>query len=84
MKHFASPQFWQRYEALPEPIRILADKSYNLLKENPRHPSLHLKKVASFWSVRIGRHYRALAVEVPEGLLWLWVGTHSEYERLTA
>ena len=82
MKHFASPRFWECYERLPTTIRELSDKSFELLKANPRHPSLHFKKVGKYRSVRVGRYYRALAVEVPEGLLWFWIGTHSEYERL--
>lgn len=41
-----------------------------MLKENPRHPSLHFKKVGRYRSVRIGLHYRALAAEVPDGLVW--------------
>ena len=44
--------------------------------------SLHFKKIADMWSVRVGRNYRALAVEVSEGLLWFWIGTHSEYDHL--
>ena len=70
MRHFASPSFWEAYAKLPENVRALADKSYVLLKENPRHPSLRLKKIGRFWSVRIGSRYRALAVEVDAGLLW--------------
>jgi hypothetical protein len=54
MKHFASRAFWEAYDRLPKPIRDLADKNYDLLKENPRHPSLQFKKVGRFWSVRIG------------------------------
>lgn len=69
MRHFASPAFWKAYAALPESVQALADKSYELLKENPRHPSLQLKKVSRFWSARVGGRYRALAVEVEEGLL---------------
>jgi hypothetical protein len=80
MKHFASPSFWQRYDQLPEAIQQLADKNYELLKENPQHPSLHFKQIGRFWSVRVGLRYRALAVETTEGLLW--VGTHAEYDRL--
>jgi len=34
------------------------------------------------WSARVGLSYRALAVEAPEGLLWIWIGDHDEYERL--
>jgi hypothetical protein len=45
MRHFASRAFWRAYEKLPEQVRALADKSYALLKENPQHPSLALKKV---------------------------------------
>lgn len=43
MKHYASSRFWARYEALPAEVRALADKSYRLLKSDPRHPSLHFK-----------------------------------------
>jgi len=53
-----------------------------LLKSNPRHPSLHFKPVGQYWSVRVGLRYRALAVPVSEGLVWFWIGTHAEYDRL--
>jgi len=82
MRHFASPAFWQAYEKLPEQVRVLADKNYALLKENPQHPSLHFKKVGRFWSTRIGLRYRALAVEVDGGLLWFWIGSHADYDAL--
>ncbi len=54
MRHFASPAFWGAYEKLPEAVRKLADKNYALLKADPKHPSLHFKKVGCYWSVRIG------------------------------
>jgi hypothetical protein len=82
LTHYAAPEYWRRYNALPETVRKLADRSFELLKSDPRHPSLHLKKAGRFWSVRVGRHYRAVAVEAPDGLLWFWVGTHAEYDRL--
>lgn len=82
MKHSASSRFWGRYAALPEEIQALADKSYELLKSDPRHPSLHFKKLGKFWSARIGLHHRALALEVKDGMLWVWIGTHAEYNRL--
>ena len=82
MRHFASPTFWQTCALLPESIRSLADKNYGLLKENPRHPSLQLKKVGRFWSVRVGARYRALAIDVEEGLLWFWIGSHADYDAM--
>ena len=82
MKHFASPDFWFHYRLLPETIQNLADKNFAFLKENPNHPSLRLKKVGFYWSVRVGISYRALGKERKEGIVWVWIGTHAEYDRL--
>jgi len=70
------------YDALPEDVRALADKNFNLLKNNPRHPSLHFKKIGQIWSVRVGINYRAIATEVEDGFLWVWIGSHAEYDKL--
>ncbi len=56
-----------------------ADQSYELLKT---HPSLHLKRVGKYWSVRISKEYRAMGIEVEKAISWLWIGTHAEYKRL--
>jgi hypothetical protein len=83
MRHFASPDFWAAYRNLPEAIRNLADKNFALLKSEPRHPSLHFKKIGKLWSARVGLHYRALATEAGGDLVWFWIGSHAEYDRLT-
>ncbi|MFA0783182.1 ParE family toxin-like protein [Candidatus Fervidibacter sacchari] len=82
MKHKATPRFWECYRQLPQGVKKLADKCFELLKQEPQHPSLHLKKVGRFWSVRIGKRYRALAVEHEGELLWFWIGSHDDYEKL--
>jgi mRNA-degrading endonuclease RelE of RelBE toxin-antitoxin system len=82
MRHFASRAFWEAYDKLPEPVRALGDKNFALLKDNPRHPSLQLKKVGRFWSARVGSRYRALAVENNHNLVWFWIGSHAEYDAL--
>lgn len=82
MRHFASPSFWAAYERLPDAVRDLADKNYALLKSEPTHPSLRLKRVGRFWSVRVGLRYRALATEVDGGLLWFWIGSHADYDAM--
>ena len=82
MKHRATPRFWSCYRRLPQEIQRLADRSYELLCNDRRHPSLHFKKVRELWSVRVGLHYRALANEDGEDLSWVWIGTHAEYNRL--
>jgi hypothetical protein len=48
---------------LPTEVQRLADSCHEFLRHDSRHPSLHLKKVGRFWSVRVGLHYRAVAVE---------------------
>jgi len=82
LKHLASPEFWICYKALPKPVQQLADKSFALLKNDPHHPSLHFKRVGRFWSARIGLSYRALGVDVHDGVLWFWIGSHSDYDKL--
>jgi hypothetical protein len=82
MRHFASPSFWQAYERLPPRIRGIADKNYLLLKQNPRHPSLHFKKIGAFHSIRVGLRHRALALEEGSDLIWFWIGSHAEYDEM--
>ena len=82
MRHRANPDFWRLYRELPDEIKQLADKNYELLKRNPYHPSLHFKKVGRFWSARIGLEYRAVAVQRDQDIVWFWIGPHDEYTRL--
>ena len=82
MRHLTSGKFWQFYGHLSPEIQQLADQSYDLLKRDQRYPSLHFKKVGRFCSVRVGIHYRALAVQDGENLVWFWIGHHSEYDRI--
>ena len=83
MNHRASPRFWSCYETLPSEVQSLADRAYEQLKADPRHPSLHLKRIGRFWSVRVGLRHRALAVEADaETLLWVWIGTHAQDDLL--
>jgi len=82
VRHRAAPSFWEAYHALEPDVRKLADKSFEVLKKDPQHPSLRLKKTGRFWSARVGLHHRALSVEIPGGLLWFWIGDHDRYDRL--
>jgi len=84
LTHHASPSFWRCYDALPATVRALADKQFELLKADPRHPSLHFKRVKRFHSVRIGAKYRALGVDTADGILWFWIGSHADYDRIVA
>ncbi len=85
LNHFTSPDFWSHYSRLPPHVRQTADKYFGYLKTDPGHPSLHLKKIDDIWSVRVGIHYRAIGMDAPteeKGILWIWIGSHAEYNRL--
>ena len=80
--HYATPQFWDRFDKLPDRIQRLARKNFELLKQNPRHPSLHFKRIGRFWSARVGLSYRALAIEDGSDFIWVWIGDHDSYNRI--
>ena len=82
MNHQATPRVWQCYRRLPEHVQRLADHCYQLLRADSSHPSLHFRKVGRFWSARVGLHCRTLAVEDQGTMVWFWIGSHAEYDRL--
>jgi hypothetical protein len=82
LKHFASPEFWSDYRALPIEVQQLADRCFEMMKDDPRHPSIHLKRVGDFWSARVGLHYRAVGVDDEGGISWFWIGSHADYDKL--
>jgi hypothetical protein len=82
VNHRATPRSWACYHALPAEVRALADRCYALLRADPTHPSLRFRPVGRFWSARVGLHYRALAVRDGDEVVWVWIGSHAEYDAL--
>jgi hypothetical protein len=58
------------------------DKNFELLKADPHHPSLHFKKIGQLWSVRVGLSYRALGLDNGDTVIWFWIGSHADYDKL--
>lgn len=83
-KSLTTAAFWKRYHALPEAVRVLADRGYALWSRDPRYPSLRFKPFKdNQWSVRIGDHYRAVGRFVDGNtFLWTWIGSHENYNKL--
>ncbi len=80
--HRTEPDFWRYFGELPDHVQRLARRNFNRLKDDPRYASLHFKKVGVYWSVRVGRSHRAIAYEDGEDFVWVWIGTHAEYDRM--
>ena len=82
MIHKTTSRFWECFDNLPKNIQDSAKENFELLKKNPKHPSLHLKPVVKFWSVRISLNYRSLGFKDGDDIIWVWIGNHDEYEKL--
>jgi hypothetical protein len=79
----ATRAFWEAFDSLPATIQRQARAKYELWKHHPFHPSLHFKELTNdVWSARITLDYRAMARRRGERIVWFWIGTHEEYNRL--
>ncbi|MBI3742273.1 MAG: hypothetical protein HY257_11040, partial [Chloroflexi bacterium] len=79
--HRATRRFWEFYNELPDVVQKIAQRNFEFLKKDSKHPSLYFKKVGKFWSARVGLDHRALAIEDGEDFIWVWIGAHDEYDR---
>jgi hypothetical protein len=80
-----TPRFKKAFSELPQEIKDAARESYRRFRDDPSHPSLHLKQVhpsEPIYSVRISLQYRALAVKEGNTYVWFWIGSHSQYDAL--
>jgi hypothetical protein len=85
MNSVTTARFRACFEKVPLHIQQLSRKAYHLWKENPEHPSLQFKLIAasdSLYSVRISLGYRALGVKEDETMIWFWIGSHADYEKM--
>lgn len=85
MNSRTTERFRNCFKGLPESVKNLAEKNYRLWKDNPYHKSLKYKKVSQtreVYSVRIGKGWRALAVKKKSDVIWFWIGSHGEYDKL--
>ena len=81
----ARRSFWVTFDALPQHIQRVARDKFRLWHREPFHPSLHFKELRKdIWSARVTDSYRALALRDGELIVWFWIGTHEQYERLIA
>ena len=85
MRSQATPRFWHLLKNLPTEVQRLAVKNYRLWQADANHPSLRYRRLegrGNLATVRIGDHYRALGLLEPGMVLWIWIGSHAEYNRL--
>ena len=70
---------------LPDRVKRAARKNYKLWKKDPDHPSLQFKRVGKkypAYSVRVGIGWRAIGVKENDTMIWFWIGSHAQYDRV--
>lgn len=85
MKSLVRPSFWRAYAALDERARQAARRAYAIFARDPGHPSLRFKKLGGYdhiWSVRINEQYRAVGERSGDTIIWVWIGTHNDFDKL--
>lgn len=79
------PSFWRAYSALDPRVRDAARRVFRLFTQDPAHPSLRFKKLAGsggVWSVRINEQYRAVGERTGDTVVWVWIGSHNDFDKL--
>ena len=85
MKSRTTSRFRKAFAELPKDIQDKAREAYRKFQDDPTHPSLRYKQVhpnRPIYSVRITLNYRALGVRDDDEIVWFWIGSHSDYDRL--
>jgi hypothetical protein len=85
VKSHTTQRFREALTGLPAHVQRQARAAYKLFAADPSHPSLRFKQVHEtrpIYSARVGLGYRALCVREGEDLIWFWIGSHAEYDRL--
>jgi len=85
MKSRTSPRFKKCAASLPPEIKKSAREAFKLFSEDPYYPGLRFKKVHSslpVFSVRINIDYRAAGMVDGDEIIWFWIGSHADYEKL--
>ncbi len=85
MRSKTTAQFRKRLAALPEEVREQAREAYRQFKQDPNHKSLRFKRVHTgfpLYSARISKGYRAVGQREGNLVVWFWVGSHADYDKL--
>ncbi len=85
MKSRTTTQFRKTFAVLPKQVQKKTHEAYRQFKQDPGHPSLRFKKVHSeipIYSAQISKSYRAVGQLDGDTVIWFWVGSHAEYDRL--
>lgn len=85
MKSVHTEAYHRLFAQLPQDVQKQASKADRLFKENPNYPSLQFKcvdKERSWYSVRVNKSYRVVGIKEGDMIIWFFIGSHTDYDRL--
>ena len=85
MKSRTTERFRRALAGLPKEVQEQARAAYRQFILDPQHPGLRFKPVhptQPVYSARVGRGYRALGILDGDTVIWYWIGSHAEYDRI--
>lgn len=85
MKSRTTAQFRKLFADLPKQVQQQTRAAYHQFQKDPSYPSLRFKKVhpeLPIYSARISKNYRAVGQVEGDTVIWFWIGSHAEYDRL--
>ena len=87
MKSKTTAAFRKAFSRLPRRIQAQARDAFRQFLQDPQHPGLQFKRVHTkrrIYSVRVTLDYRAIGVREGDLIIWYWIGSHEEYDRLVS
>ncbi|HTK75990.1 MAG TPA: hypothetical protein VL371_12075 [Gemmataceae bacterium] len=78
-------RFRELLAILPAHVRNQARDAYRLFRANPSYTGLRFKKIRDdppTYSARVGIGYRAVGALEGDSVIWFWIGSHAEYDKL--
>jgi hypothetical protein len=85
VKSRTTARFRKAFAELPVSAQKQARDSYRRFQKDPWHPSLRFKPTHTalpIYSARVGKGYRAVGQRDESGVVWFWIGSHAEYDKL--
>lgn len=87
MKSYTTEKFWKAYQNLSVHVQRKARETYRLWQQNPYHPSLQFKQIhptKPIFSVRISIDWRTVGVRDSDIMIWFWIGSHADYDKIVS
>jgi len=85
VKSRTTKRFRKAFSGLPEEVCDQAKRVYRKFRQDPWHPSLRFKQVhptIPIYSARVAKGYRVVGQRTENGMVWFWIGSHSDYDKL--